>query len=153
MWKIWRNIKKYIDILFLALPYLYEPRDLEKFRFLPLYIWALGLRKISTPELPSRLWDLEKFWAPPLYSLWIFFPHKTINSPDNFTWKLSIVSIITVYNRGIDTRQKSCRQKCYSTYLILRLMFAAILVVVQRTLLHATSAAKFLLVPLDQTHT
>ena len=83
--EIWRNMKKYVDILDLALPYLYGPWDLEKFRappsyslwdlekfrILPLYM-GLGTWKNSTPELPPRLWDLEKFRVLPLYRLWNF---------------------------------------------------------------------------------
>ena len=42
-------MKKYVNILDLALPYLYEPWDLEKFRILPLYM-GLGSWKNSTPE-------------------------------------------------------------------------------------------------------
>ena len=64
MWKIWRNMKKYVDMLDLALPYLYGPWDLEKFPFLPLDM-GLETWKNSMPELPSELWDLEKFWASP----------------------------------------------------------------------------------------
>ena len=87
--------KKYVDILNLALPYLYGPWDLRKFRAPPSYsLWDLeqfrslhiymgfGIWKNSTPklppglwdfknsELPPRLWDLEKFWALPLDRLW-----------------------------------------------------------------------------------
>ena len=43
-------MKKYVNILDLALPYLYEPWDLEKFRAPPSY----------------SLWDLEKFRTLPL---------------------------------------------------------------------------------------
>ena len=92
MWKIWRNnvknMKKYVDILDLALLNLYRPWDsekfraplsyslwdLEKFQILPLYgPWDMenststlgsGTWKNSTPEPPPRLWDLEKIsWA------------------------------------------------------------------------------------------
>ena len=44
--------------------YLYGSWDLEKFRFLPLYI-GLGTWKNSTPELSPRVWDLEKFGSSP----------------------------------------------------------------------------------------
>ena len=47
MWKIWRSMKKYVKVLDLALPYLYGPLDLEKFRAPPSY----------------SLWGLEKFHA------------------------------------------------------------------------------------------
>ena len=48
-------MKKYFNILDLALPYLYKPWDLEKFR---------------APSLYS-LWDLEKIPdSPPLYGPW-----------------------------------------------------------------------------------
>jgi len=53
-------MKKYVDIMDLALPYVYEPRDLEKFRFLPLHM-DLETWKNSTPELPRGLWNLAKF--------------------------------------------------------------------------------------------
>ena len=96
MWKIWRkydaiwrNLKKYVNILDLAIPYLYgswdlekfwappsySHWDLEKFWILPLYM-GLGIWKNSTPELPPELRDLEKFrssflhLALPLYRLW-----------------------------------------------------------------------------------
>ena len=64
--KICRNMKKYVNILDLALPYLYGPWDLQKFRappsyskfrILPLYM-GLGTWKNSTPELPPGLWAL-----------------------------------------------------------------------------------------------
>ena len=57
-----------VDILDLALPHLYGPWGLEKFRFLPLYM-GLQTWKNSTPKLPSELWNLEKFQALPLYRL------------------------------------------------------------------------------------
>ena len=44
-------MKEYIDILDLALPYLYDPWDSEKFRAPPSY----------------SLWDLQKFRILPLY--------------------------------------------------------------------------------------
>ena len=52
-------MKKYVDVLDLALPCLYGPWDLEKFPIpLPLYgPWG----KNSTLELPPELWGLEKF--------------------------------------------------------------------------------------------
>ena len=67
-------MNKYVNILDLALPYLYGPWDLEKFRaqpsyspwdldkfrIIPLYM-GLGTWNNSTPELPLGLWDLEKF--------------------------------------------------------------------------------------------
>ena len=42
-----KNMKEYVDILDLALPYLYEPWDLEKF-YARVSSWALGLEKISS---------------------------------------------------------------------------------------------------------
>ena len=56
------SMKEYVSILDLALPYLYAPWDFETFRFPSLYM-SLGTWKNSTPELPSELWDLEKFHA------------------------------------------------------------------------------------------
>ena len=55
-----KEYDKYVNILDLAIPYLYGPWDLEKFRILPLYM-GLGTWKNSTSELPPGLWDLEKF--------------------------------------------------------------------------------------------
>ena len=75
-------MKKYVNILDLALPYLYGPWDLEKFRAVPSYsLWDLGKFRIlplymgfgtwknSTLELLPGLSDLEKFQALPLYRL------------------------------------------------------------------------------------
>ena len=53
------NMKKYVD-KDLALPYLYGPWDLEKFRFLSLYM-GFGTWQNSTPELPSQFRNLEKY--------------------------------------------------------------------------------------------
>ena len=61
-------MEEYVNILGLALPYLYGPWDLEKFRILPLYM-GLGTWKNSTTDLPPELWDSEKFQALPLYRL------------------------------------------------------------------------------------
>jgi len=55
-----KEYDKYVNILDLAIPYLYGPWDLEKFRILPLYM-GLGTWKNSTSELPPGLWDSEKF--------------------------------------------------------------------------------------------
>ena len=77
-----KNMKEYVNVLDLALPYLYglwdlekfqaPPSynlwDLEKFRILPLHM-GLATCKNSTPELPPGPWDLEKFQALPLYRL------------------------------------------------------------------------------------
>ena len=70
-------MKKYVNILYLALPYLYGPWDfrappsyrlwdLEKFRILFLYM-GLGTWENSTPELPPGLLDLEKFRSSSLH--------------------------------------------------------------------------------------
>ena len=77
-----KNMKKYVNSFDLALPYLYGPWNLDKFRappsyslwdfekfqILPLYM-GLGTWRNSTPELPPGLWDLEKFQSLPLYKL------------------------------------------------------------------------------------
>ena len=52
MSKIWSSMKKYVNILDLALPYLYGPWDLEKFHARASSWWALGLGKISIFSFP-----------------------------------------------------------------------------------------------------
>ena len=58
------NMKKYINILDLALSYLYGPWDSEKFRAPPSYsLWDLEKFRIL-PPLYGPL-DLENFWGSP----------------------------------------------------------------------------------------
>ena len=72
-----KNISRYIGF---GTPIsMYKPWDLEKFRFLPLYM-GLGTWKNSTPELPSELWDSEKFQALTLNRL-IFHARASSQAP------------------------------------------------------------------------
>ena len=53
-------MKKYVNVLDFALPYLYGPWDLEKFRAPPSYnLWG----KILNSSPLYGPWDLEKFHA------------------------------------------------------------------------------------------
>ena len=56
------NMKKYVDILDLALPYLYGPWDLEKFRAPPSYS-LWNYEKIQISPLLYGPWDLDKLHA------------------------------------------------------------------------------------------
>ena len=93
MWKIWKNMpkiwrskKEYVNIILdLALPYLYGPWNLEKFRAPPSY----------------SLWDLEKFhawtfsWALGLGKISIFIPASTYTEIGSGTWKNSELCLYT----------------------------------------------------------
>jgi len=85
MKKYVRNMKKYVNILDLALPYLYWPWNLEKFQAPPSY---------------SR-WDLEKFharvssWALGLGKISIFIPTSTCTEIGSGTWKNSELCLYT----------------------------------------------------------
>ena len=57
-----KNMKKYVNILDLAFPYLYGPWDLEKFHARA-SSWALGLEKIPRRSLllSSGTWKNSEF--------------------------------------------------------------------------------------------
>ena len=129
MWKIWRNMskirrnmKKYVNILDLALPYLYGPWELEIFRAPPSYslwgknsefrpfIWALGLGKIPRQSffLSSGTWKNSELSLYTGSGIWknVELPLPSITA---YLWQGEFVA--ERERKSCDLKTEDCRRK------------------------------------------